>query len=128
MDNFYTLFEVRERIFNPFQSKMFSIKIEAKGFPDKDHFNAKILTIKQMLQTLPIALAQVKAVNTSKNLINKIRQIIYFSYWAKQITKNVHNNSINSMSLWCKKYLHWRILKKVKHVTFTDYYSILQIK
>ena len=38
----------------------------------------KILTAKQMLQRLPIALAQVKAGNTSENLINEIRQIIYF--------------------------------------------------
>ena len=31
-----------------------------------------------MLQKLPIALAQVKAGKTSKNLLDKIRQIIYF--------------------------------------------------
>ena len=30
-----------------------------------------------MLQRLPIALAQVKASNTSENLLNKVRQIIY---------------------------------------------------
>ena len=33
----------------------------------------KILTPKQMLQRLPIALAQVKAGNNSENLLNKIR-------------------------------------------------------
>ena len=38
----------------------------------------KILTSKQMLQRLPIALAQVKADNTSENLLNEIRQIMYF--------------------------------------------------
>ena len=32
-----------------------------------------ILTLKQMLQRLAIALAQVKAVNTSGSLLNKIR-------------------------------------------------------
>ena len=37
----------------------------------------KILTPKQMLQRLPIALAQVKAGNTSGNLLNEIRKIIY---------------------------------------------------
>ena len=31
-----------------------------------------------MLQRLPIALAQVKADNTSANLLNKIRPIIYY--------------------------------------------------
>ena len=48
----------------------------------------KILTPKQMLQKLPIALTQVKAGNTSKNLLNEIRQIIYSLYQAKDITKN----------------------------------------
>ena len=38
----------------------------------------KILTPKQMLQRLPIALAQVKVGNTSENLLNEIHQIIYF--------------------------------------------------
>ena len=33
-------------------------------------YNGKILTTKKMLQRLPIALAQVKAGNTSKNLLN----------------------------------------------------------
>ena len=36
----------------------------------------KILTPKEMLQRLPITLAQVKAGNTSKNFLNEIRQII----------------------------------------------------
>ena len=37
----------------------------------------KILTPKQMLQRLPIALAQVKAGNNSESLLNEIRQIVY---------------------------------------------------
>ena len=44
----------------------------------------KVLSHKQMLQKLPIALAQVKAANTSENLLNKIRQIIYLLYRAKK--------------------------------------------
>ena len=40
----------------------------------------KILTPKQMLQRLPIAFAQVKAGNTYENLLNEIRQIIYYLY------------------------------------------------
>ena len=54
-----------------------------------DHSNLKMLSPKQMLQRLPIALAQVKAGNTSENLLNEIRQIIYSLYWAKEITKKV---------------------------------------
>ena len=42
-----------------------------------------ILTPKQMLQRLPIALAQVKAGNSSENLLNEIRQITYSLYQSK---------------------------------------------
>ena len=54
----------------------------------------KILTPKQMLQRLPIALAQVKADNNSESLLNGIRKIVYSLYQSKQITKNVYNNII----------------------------------
>ena len=46
----------------------------------------KILTPKQMIQRLPIVLAQVKACNTSENWLNEIRKIIYSLYQAKEIT------------------------------------------
>ena len=59
----------------------------------------KVLTPKQMFQRLPIALAQVKASNMFKKLQNGIRQIIYFFYWEKEITKKVYNNIINSIKL-----------------------------
>ena len=58
----------------------FSVKVS-------DHSNLKILTPKEMLQRLPIVLVQVKAGNTSKNLLNEIRQMIYSLYGAKEITK-----------------------------------------
>ena len=48
-----------------------------------------------MLQRLPIALAQVKAGNTSDYLLNETRQIIYSLYFAKEITKKVYNNKMN---------------------------------
>ena len=44
-----------------------------------------------MLQRLPLALAQVKAGNTSENLLIEIRQIIYFLCQAKEITNMVYN-------------------------------------
>ena len=59
----------------------------------------KILTPKQMLQRLPIALAQVKACNKSKSLLNEIRQIVYSLYQSKQITKEVYNNIIKSINI-----------------------------
>ena len=52
-----------------------------------------------MLQRLLIALAQVKVGNTSENLLNEIRQIIYFLYRAKEITKKVYNNRMNAIKL-----------------------------
>ena len=54
----------------------------------------KILTPKQMLQGIPIALAQVKAGNNSESLLNEIRQIVCSLYQAKQITKKIYNNII----------------------------------
>ena len=59
----------------------------------------KILTLKQMLQRLPIALAQVKAGKTSENLLNEIRQIIYSLHREKEVTKKVCNNKMNSIKI-----------------------------
>ena len=53
----------------------------------------KILTLKQMFQRLPITLVQVKASNTSENLLNKIRQIIIPS------NEKAYNNIISSVKL-----------------------------
>ena len=50
-----------------------------------------------MLQRLPIALAQVKAGNNSESLLNEIRQIVYSLYEAKEITKKVCSNLMNSL-------------------------------
>ena len=55
----------------------------------------KILTPKQMLQRLPIALAQVKAGNNSESLLNEIRQIVYSLYQSKQITKKYTTSQSN---------------------------------
>ena len=43
----------------------------------------KILTNKQMLNRVPILLAQIKAGNNSKSLKNEIRQILYSLYRSK---------------------------------------------
>ena len=52
-----------------------------------------------MLKRLPIPLAQVKAVNNSESLLNEIRQIVYYLYRSKEITKKVYNNIINSIKV-----------------------------
>ena len=46
-----------------------------------------MLTTKQMLEKLPTAVAQRNAGNTSENLLNEIRQIIYYFYRAKESTE-----------------------------------------
>ena len=61
--NAIRLLKVRQKVLNGLESKMFPVgkQIQRKGI--------KILNPKQMLQTLPIALAPVKAGNTSQNLL-----------------------------------------------------------
>ena len=49
-----------------------------------------------MLQRLPITFAQAEAGSNSKNLLNEIRQIVYYLYQSKEITKKVYNNSCKS--------------------------------
>ena len=56
-----------------------SIKSETKYRATKGT-GIEILTPKEMLQRLPIALAQVKPSNNSESLLNEIRQIVYSLY------------------------------------------------
>ena len=88
----YALYEGQQLILNAFRRGIFPIK-EAQGK------GLKFLTPKQMLQKLPIALTQVKAGNTSENLLDEISQIIFFLYRRKEITKKVFNNAMNSVIL-----------------------------
>ena len=63
------------KIYDDYSSMMSDAKYRAtKGT------GLKILTPKQMLQRLPIALAQVKAGNNSESLLNQIRQIVCSLY------------------------------------------------
>ena len=57
----------------------------------------KILTPKQMLQRLSIALAQVKAGYNSESLLNEIRKIVSSLYQSKEIAKKVYKNLIKSI-------------------------------
>ena len=59
----------------------------------------KILTPKQMLQRLPISLAQVKAGNNSESVLNEISQKVYSLYQSKQIIKKVYKNIIRSINI-----------------------------
>ena len=77
----------------------FNKQQKGKGCPSDSATCLKILISKEMLQRLPIALAQVKAVNTSEKLLNEIRHITSSLYRAKEITKKVHNNIMNSIKV-----------------------------
>ena len=59
----------------------------------------QILTSKQMLQKLPIALAQAKTGNNLQRLLNEIKQIVYSLCQSKEITKKVYNNTTESTQI-----------------------------
>ena len=52
-----------------------------------------------MLQSLQIAFSQVKACNTSENMLNEILQVIHSLCRANEIIKKVHNNIIGVIPL-----------------------------
>ena len=89
INNLEKFYNSKEEVINFFRDyvEMFSdANYNAKQNETKGK-GLKILTPKQMLQRLPIALAQVKAGNNSENLLNEIRQIVYSLYQSKEITK-----------------------------------------
>ena len=61
---------------------------------NKEGKGLKVLTNKQMLNRLPMLLAQIQAGNNSKKIKNELRQILYSLYRSKALTKTVYNNLI----------------------------------
>ena len=55
----------------------------------------KILTPNQMLSRLPITSAQLKVGNNSEKLKNEIRQLLYFLYRSKKLTKQLYKSLID---------------------------------
>ena len=72
--------------------KKFSDEYDSNGWSSGS--GLKILTNKQMLNRLPILLAQIQAGNNLTKLKNEIRQILYSLYRSKVLTKTVYNNLI----------------------------------
>ena len=68
-------------------------------YDSKQGTGLKILSHKQMIQRLPIALAEKKSGKNSESLLNEIRQIVYSLYQSKEITKNIYNNIIKSTNV-----------------------------
>ena len=96
LDKFY---HSREEVFNFFRDytrMIFDSSYKAKQ-NETIGTGFKILTPKQMLQRLPIGLAQVKAGNNSESLVNEIGQIVYSLYQSKQISKKLYNKIIKSI-------------------------------
>ena len=77
-----TFFDLREKIIIFFRDG--SLLLSEAKYETKYGEGLKISTPNQMFQRLPIALAQVKAGNNSKNLLNEIRQIVYSLYQSKK--------------------------------------------
>ena len=78
--------------------KRFSDDYDSNGSSSgSGNVGLKILTNKQMLNRLPILLAQIQAGNNSSKLKNEIRQILYSLYRSKVLTKNVYNNLIKAI-------------------------------
>ena len=83
IENLNALYESREMVLSAFKSGRFPLKptesadkpyISACVAKASDYSHVKVSTPKQMLQRLPTALAEVKACNTSENLLNQIGQ------------------------------------------------------
>ena len=94
LDSVGALVKGRELMYNAFRSGIFH-RLEKS----QEREGLKILTPNQMLKRLPKALAQLRAGNNSKSLLNEIRQIVYSLYRSKEITKKVYNNIVNSIKI-----------------------------
>ena len=55
----------------------------------------KMLTPNQMLNRLPISLAQLKAGNDYEKLRNEIRQLLYSLYRSEKLTKQLYKSLID---------------------------------
>ena len=78
MNNIKNLYNSREEVVQMFND--YAKNMSRNIYDSKQGTGLKILTKKQILQRLPIALAQIKAGIYSKSLLNEIIQIVYSLY------------------------------------------------
>ena len=98
IDNIKNLYNSREEVvkmFNNYGSNMTRNIYDSK----QEGTGLKILTPKQMLQRLAIAIAQIKVGNNSQSSLNEIRQIVYSLYQSIEITQKVYNNILKSIKV-----------------------------
>ena len=66
----------------------------------------KILTPNQMLSRLPISLAQLNAGNNSEKLKKEIRQLLYYLYRSKKLSKNIYKSLVDIIKRGNNLYEH----------------------
>ena len=82
INNIENLYNSREEVFKMFNN--YAKNMSRNIYDSKqERTGLKILTPKQMLQRLSIALVQIKAGNNSESLLNEIKQIVYSLYQSK---------------------------------------------
>ena len=97
IDNLENFYKSREETINFLETILKYYQMQITMLKETEGKGLELLTSKQMLQRLPIALAQVKAGNNSENLLNEIRRVIYSVYQSKEIAKKVYNNLMKSL-------------------------------
>ena len=133
LENLYNFWEGKKKVVNAFESKMFLKKSKGAGILNPDHSKLKLLTPEQMLQRLPIALAQVKAGNNLESLLNEIRQTAYSLYQSKHtIFMNSEISKTSMLHVLISKLtnkLNLRIDEKtIALSSFSIYYTWKNIK
>ena len=63
--------------------------------PNQKGSGLKVLTPSQMLNKLPISLAQLNAGNNSEKLKNEITQLLYSLHRSKTFTKNIYKTLVD---------------------------------
>ena len=57
----------------------------------------KILTPQQIFSRLPVSLAQLKAGKSPQELKNEVRQLLYFLYRSKKLSKTIYTYLMNTI-------------------------------
>ena len=83
--NIKNIYESRKEVVKMFNN--YAKNVSRNIYESTQGKELKILTPKQMLQRLPIDLAQIKAGNNSESLLNEIRQIVYSLHQSKKLPK-----------------------------------------
>ena len=90
LEKFFNSIEEVTNFFRDYAKMMLDAGYNAKqNAIEQDQTGLKILTPEQIIQRLPIALAQVKAGNNSENLLNEVREIVYSLYESKDHQKSI---------------------------------------